>query len=200
MDKNPQHVLDNELVKIKNEFSIKNPNIIMCSKPFLKSEFLNRLVNFDSLPVIFLDFDLLYSGYTKSGMIKKDENVSIILSNRITWEKNLKEIIKKISEETSLIILDSLNGIYNIFDELESARLINSALMLLSYVARETKSIIVISAMTIKNDKGKWILSPSGRHLIESKKSAIYYLSSSETSLILNLRDQNHVKSFKIKK
>ncbi|HUU47929.1 MAG TPA: hypothetical protein VMW55_04000 [Nitrosopumilaceae archaeon] len=135
-------------------------------------------------------------------MIKKNENVRIIRSDRINWEKNLKEIIEKISREKSLVILDSLNGIYNMFDELESSRFINAAIMLLSSVARYTKSQIMVTAMTIKNNNQEWTLSPGGRHLMDSKQSGMYYLEMSETSLILNIIDKNQPdsKSFKIRK
>lgn len=202
LDKNPNWILDNDLVQLKNEFSDKNPNIILCSEPFVKSEFLNRLIDSTTFPVIFLDFDLLYSGYVISGMIKKNENVKIIRSSRINLEKDLKEIIERISKEKVLVILDSFNGVYNMFDELESARFINATIMLLSSVARHTKSLIVATAMVIKNDSGEWILSPSGRHLIDSKKSGMYGLEISQTSLILNSIDKRlkYEKSFEIKK
>lgn len=190
LDKNPKWILDIDLVQLKNEFSDKNPNIILYSKPFVKSEFLNRLIDSTTFPVIFLDFDLLYSGYVISGMIKKNENVKIIRSSRINLEKDLKEIIERISKEKVLVILDSFNGVYNMFDELESARFINATIMLLSSVARHTKSLIVATAMVIKNDSGEWILSPSGRHLIDSKKSGMYGLEISQTSLVLNSIDK----------
>ncbi len=135
-------------------------------------------------------------------MIKKNENVKILRSSRINLEKNLKEIIERISKEKVLVILDSFNGVYNMFDELESARFINATIMLLSSVARHTKSLIVATAMVIKNDNGEWILSPSGRHLIDSKKSGIYDLGISETSLVLNSIDKRleYEKSFVMKK
>ena len=202
LDKNPKQILDSNLTQMKNEFSEKNPNIILCSKPFLKSEFLNRLIESHTIPVIFLDFDLLYSGYVISGIIKKNDDVKIFRPSRTSWEKDLREIIEKISREEILVILDSLNGVYNMFAELESARFINAIIMLLSSVAGSTKSIIVVTAMAIKNDNAEWILSPSGRHLMDSKKSGMYFLGMSETSLILNSIDkkQQYHKSFEIKK
>jgi hypothetical protein len=135
-------------------------------------------------------------------MIKKNKDVKIFHPSRVTWEKDLKEIIEKISKEKVLVVLDSLNGIYNMFDELESARFINAAIMLLSSVARTTKSLIVVTAMVIKNENEEWILSPGGRHLMDSKKSGMYYLGMSETSLILNLVDKKlqNGNSFEIKK
>ena len=201
LDKNPELILDNDFTQINNEFLETSPSIILCSKPFLKSEFLKRLIDSQGIPIIFLDFDLLYSGYFISGMIKKNKDVKIFHPSRITWEKDLKEIIEKISKEKVLVVLDSLNGIYNMFDELESARFINAAIMLLSSVARTTKSLIVVTAMVIKNENEEWILSPGGRHLMDSKKSGMYYLGMSETSLILNSVDKKlqNGKSFEIK-
>ena len=183
-------------------FQKKIPSVILCSEPFLKSEFLNRLIETHTIPIIFLDFDLLYSGYVISGMIKKNQSVTIFRPSRINWEKDLTKIIEKISREKVLVILDSLNGVYNMFDDLESARFINAAIMLLSSVARSTKSLIVVTAMVIKNDNGEWILSPGGRHLIDSEKSGLYYLGMSDTSLTLNSvkKNQQKLKSFEIRK
>ena len=202
LDKNPNKVLEIDFVQVMGEFSQKNPNFILCSNPFLKTEFLNRLINSQDFPIIFLDFDLLYSGYVNSQIIKRKENVRIVRTDRINWEKDLREIIEKISREKAFVVLDSLNGIYNMFDELESSRFINAAIMLLSSVARQTKSQILTTAMVIKNDDGGWVLSPSGRHLMDTKKSEKYYLDMSETSLILKIIDKNQqkFKSFEIKK
>ncbi|MDH3610158.1 MAG: ELP5 family protein [Nitrosopumilus sp.] len=202
MDKNPKQFLDDDFTQIKNEFLDKNPNIILCSKPFLKSKFLDRLVNSNNFPVIFLDFDLMYSGYFVSGMIKKNDNLRIFQISRTHWEKDLKEVAKQISREKILVILDSLNGVYNMFDELESARVINTTIMLLSSVAKYTNSLIVVMGIGTKNDNGEWILSPSGRHLMDSKKSGIYYLSLTETGIILKSIKNSHENQrlFEIKK
>ena len=197
MDKNPNKILDNDFRQIKTNFSNQNPNFILSSKSFLKTEFLIRLIDSDSIPVIFLDFDLLYSGYVNSGIIKKNEKVQIFRSSRVSWEKDLKEIIEKISREKVLVILDSLNGLYNIFDELESSRFLNAAIMLLSTVSRHTKSQIIATAMVIKNESGEWVLSPSGRHLLESKKSGLYHLDKFENRLILKIIDKKK-QDFKI--
>lgn len=202
LDKNPNQILDDNFVQIKENFSNQNPNLILSSKPFLKTEFLIRLIDSNSIPVFFLDFDLLYSGYVNSGLTKKNKKIQICRSSRISWEKNLKEIIEKISREKVLVILDSLNGLYNMFDELESSRFINAAIMFLSAVARHTKSQIIVTAMVIKNEDGEWILSPGGRHLMNLEKSGIYYLDVTETNLILKIKGKKESKniSFEIKK
>ncbi|MFZ8921532.1 MAG: hypothetical protein ACO2Y5_00955 [Nitrosopumilaceae archaeon] len=163
---------------------------------------MNKLIESVDFPVIFLDFDLLYSGYVNSGMIRKNEKLEILVSNGTTFIDNIKEIIRKIQNEKSLIILDTINGLYNMFDELEYVRFINSAIMLLSSVAKYSNSLIVITAMIRKNESNDYILSPTGRHLVRSKNVGFYDLITSESGLILNVLDKSekNARSFKIMK
>jgi len=200
LDKNPQQILDNDLTYVKKEFSIKNPNLILCSEPFLKAEILNELIETVSDPIIFLDFDLLYSGYVVSELIKKNERVEIYRPNKIDLKKIISEIANRISSEKFLVIIDSLNGFYNIFDEKESGRFINASLMLLSSISRENGSSVIITAITRKNDDGEWILSPGGRHIIDSKKSGMFHLKRVDKSMMISLLNQigNTEKTFKI--
>ena len=72
--------------------------------------------------------DLLYSGYIESKIIQHKENLTIFQPNNLNWKEKLAEISNKISKEEFLIIIDSFNGIYNIFDDLESARFVNSCI------------------------------------------------------------------------
>lgn len=190
LDKNPEQILDTELIHMRNEFSNKNPNIILCSEPFLKAEFLNELIDSIKYPIIFLDFDLLYSGYIISEMIKKNDKVEIYRPSKADWKKIISEIAKRISNEKFLVVIDSFNGFYNIFDEKESGRFINASLMLLSSIGRECGSSVIITAMVRKNDNGEWILSPGGRHIIDSKKSGIYHLKRIGNSLMLSSLSQ----------
>ena len=201
LDKNPNQVLNEVFVKLKMEFSNKNPIIVLSSKPFVKSEFLTNLIDSFDIPVFFIDFDLLYSGYINSEMIKKNENVKILRSNEKEFQKHLKEVVEKISKEQVLVILDSLNVLHNMFENVDSFRFINATIMLLASIAKDTKSQIIVTSMVTKNENGEWILSPGGKHLIESAKSGMYYLDTSKSNLILNSvnkKQENH-NSFIIK-
>ena len=147
LDKNPEQIIDNDLTQIQIKFEQNNPNIVLCSKPFHKVEFLDKLINSTEDPIIFIDMDLLYTGYVQSGMIQKKENVIIFCQNKTNWKEKISEIISNVSKERFLIIIDSFNGLYNLFDELESAIFINSCLMLLSSIGNQTKSSVVITGM-----------------------------------------------------
>ncbi len=189
LDKNPEQAADN-LMQIRIKFEQKNPNMVLCSKPFHKAEFLDRLISSTEDPIIFIDMDLLYTGYVKSGMIQKKKNLTIFCPNRIDWEEKLSEVISKVSKERFLVIIDSLNGVYNLFDELESARFINSCIMLLSSIGDYAKSSIVVTGMVRKKDNGNWVLSPGGRHIIKSEKTGTYLLKKIEDDLVIDTLSQ----------
>ena len=185
MDKNPELSIDDDLTKIQIEFEQKNPNIILCSKPFHKIEFLNRLINSVKDSIIIVDMDLLYTGYVQSGMIKKKENVTIFCPDKIDWKEKISKIISNISKERFLVIIDSFNGVYNLFDELESARFINSCIMLLSSIGNQTKSSVIVTGMARKKDDDEWVLSPGGKHIIKSEKTGVYFLKKSLNDLVI---------------
>ena len=198
LDKSPELILDNNLVHIKNEFELNIPSLVLCSKPFHKVEFLYRLINSIENQIIFVDMDLLYTGYVKSGMIKKKDNVRIFHPEKKNWEKKLTEIISKVSKEKVLVVIDSFNGVYNMFDDLESARFINSCIMLLSSIANQTNSSVVITGMVRrKNDVG-WVISPGGKQIIKSEKTGVYFIKKNENHLIFTILEKSNSKAFKI--
>ena len=89
LDKNPEITLDDNLKKMYNEFKKNVPNLVLCSNSFHKIEFLNKLINSVENPIIFVDMDLLYSGYIESEMIQKRENLVIFQPNKVNWEKKI---------------------------------------------------------------------------------------------------------------
>ncbi len=190
LDKNPEQIIDNDLTQIQIKFEQNNPNIVLCSKPFHKIEFLNRLINSTEDPIIFIDMDLLYTGYVESKMIQKKENLTIFCPNKTDWEEKFSEIISKVSKDRFLIIIDSFNGVYNLFDDLESAIFINSCIMLLSSIGNHVKSSVVITGMARKKENDGWILSPGGRHIIKSEKTGVYFLKKTENGLTISTLEQ----------
>ena len=186
LDKNPEQIIDNDLTQIQIKFEQNNPNIVLCSKPFHKVEFLDRLINSTEDPIIFIDMDLLYTGYVQSGMIQKKENLVIFCPNKTNWKEEISKIISNVSKERFLIIIDSFNGLYNLFDELESAIFINSCLMLLSSIGNQTKSSVVITGMARRKKDDSWVLSPGGKHIIKSEKTGVYFLKKMGNNLIID--------------
>ena len=190
MDKNPEIISDDNLEYIQNEFKKNIPNLILCSNSFHKIEFLNKIIRSTKNPIIFVDMDLLFSGYIESKMIQEKENLMIFQPSNLNWKEKLSEIITKVSKKEFLIIIDSFNGIYNLFDDLESARFVNSCIMLLSSLGKQTNSTIVITAMARKKENSEWILSPGGKHIMKSTKMEIYFLRKIHNDLLIRSIDQ----------
>ena len=191
LDKSPEIISDENLEYIQNEFKKNIPNLILCSNSFHKIEFLNKIIISTKNPIIFVDMDLLYSGYIESKMMQEKENLMIFQPSNLNWKEKLSEIITKVSKKEFLIIIDSFNGIYNLFDDLESARFVNSCIMLLSSLGKQTNSTIVITAMARKKENSEWILSPGGKHIMKSAKMGIYFLKKIQNDLIIKLVDNN---------
>jgi len=197
LDKNPEQIIGNDLTQIQIKLEQNNPNVILCSKPFHKIEFLDKLINSTEDPIIFIDMDLLYTGYVESKMIQKKENLTIFCPNKADWEEKFSEIISKVSKNRFLVIIDSFNGIYNLFDDLESAIFINSCVMLLSSIGNHVKSSVVITGMARKKENDGWVLSPGGRHVIKSEKTGVYFLKKTKNDLVISTLEQTDGKGNK---
>ena len=190
MDKSPEIILDDNLEYIQSEFKKNIPNLILSSNSFHKIEFLNKIISSTKNPIIFVDMDLLYSGYIESKIIQHKENLTIFQPSNQNWKEKLAEISNKISKEEFLIIIDSFNGIYNIFDDLESARFVNSCIMLLSSLGKQSNSTIIITAMARKKENSEWILSPGGKKIMKLVKMGIFFIKKKQNDLIINSINQ----------
>ncbi len=187
-------ILGRNIELIKNKFKKNVPSLILTSNSFQKTEFLNKLIFSVKNPIVFVDIDLMYSGYIKSKMIQKKENLVIFQPNKLNWIEQLTEVISKISKKEFFIIIDSFNGIYNLFDNLESARFVNSCIMLLSSLGKQSDCTVVITGIAKINDNQKWVLSPGGKHIIKLPKKDIYQLKKIENELLIRILDKDQIK------
>ena len=131
LDKNPESIPNDNFNNIKKIIQQNTINSITYTEPFLQTVFLSNLIPLIKNPVIYLDFDLLFSGYIASGTISSNSSVTLLQPTRSNWDEMLKTILKQISQEKSVIIIDSINGFYNLFYEKKNVgRLVNSLIMI----------------------------------------------------------------------
>ena len=195
LDKNPEINLNDNLEYFQSEFKKNVPSLVLCSNSFHKIEFLSKLIIFEKNPIIFVDMDLLYSGYIESKIIKQKKDLVIFRPNKLDWKEKLSEIICKISEKEFLIIIDSFNGIYNLFDNLESARFVNSCLMLLSSLGKQNDCTVVVTGMAKNKDNSEWILSPGGKRIMKLSETNLYFLKKIQNKLTIRIIDYDQKKS-----
>lgn len=163
-------------------------NSVFYSDPFLKAGFISKLVQDTKLQVLYLDLDLLYSGYVVSKILPTNENVSLFQPTTENLYQMIKEILVKASMSQTIIIVDSLNGLFNILNRKKNiGKAVMSIIMLLASIARMTKSYLVVASMVRYKKEEGWVLSPTGKRLIETKNSKKILLEYGKDGIILSM-------------
>lgn len=146
------------------------------------------------VPVIYVDFDLLYSGYLAANILPQNENVELIVPKE-NWQDDFAQILDKISTKRHLVMIDSLNGFFaSMMENKESGRIINSVLVLLASVAQKADSAVMFGS-TAKLKEDGWVLPGIGRKLVQIQKMNLLALQKQNETL--NLASLNHDNSVK---
>jgi len=146
------------------------------------------------MPTLYLDFDLLYSGYVAAKILSQSQNVILHQPTQQTWKNLCVDIMDQISQKQHLVIIDSLNGFFTtITNQKDSGRIINNIIMLLVSTGQKTNSAIVVGSISkFKKDEG-WILSAIGRHVIEIDKMNLISVRKQNSHLQLVLADHHNL-------
>ena len=184
LDKNPNNITQSFDSEVKKLLKINAIHNIICTEPFDKISFFEKITTMFSNQIIYLDFDLLFCGYIKSGLLNSNDKLFLYCPTEKSWIKEFEGILRKILEKNCIVIIDSLNGFYRLFDEKESGRLVNFFIMFLGYLARETDSLVMFSSVA-RLDEENWVLIPSGRKLIEAKTISKIFLKRKNGKLAL---------------
>jgi len=179
------------ILNLQNILRQNKINSVLYSDPFLKAGFIAKLVEDLKLDVLYLDLDLLYSGYIVSGMIQTPQNLTLFQPTFEVLNNTLAKILVDFSTKKSVVIIDSLNGLYNMLNKKKDiGKLVTSYVMLLASIAYSTGSYVVITSMVrFKKEEG-WVLSPTGKRLIEAKNGEQILLEKNDQGLILNFLDK----------
>ena len=183
LSKNPEQVNS----KIENILEQNLLNIIYYENSFAKAKFLTKTIEKWDIPTFYLDFDLLYSGYVKANMVPTLKNVTLLWPNSENLRENLESVIEKISMTRSVVVIDSLNGFFNILEDDDAGMLINSFIMMLASSAKNTKSIILVGSLSKLNEENEFVLHSSGRHVIDNKHMEKIQLVESNGLLKINI-------------
>lgn len=163
--------MESKKTAIQNTLRQNATNMILYEDPFVKTAFFTKEISNWETPIFYFDFDLQYTGFVRTGITPPPKNLTLFYcQENDSFLKDLKSVIEKISNTESLVIIDSLNGFFNLLEgKKDIGRLINSFLMLLVSSAKHTKSTVLVGALSKLNDENKFILYNTGRHVIENK-------------------------------
>ena len=161
----------------------KTTSLVFYNNPYTKIKFVNEIINSYKIPILYVDFDLLFSGYYESGLIAKIPNICIFHPNEENYLEIISEVNKKATLETTIIILDSLNGLYNTLNKIPNpGRLVNSLIMFMSYNIRFSNSKLIIPSLSEKKEN-QWVLTPTKRHILETENMNRFHIEENSSKL-----------------
>ena len=177
---------------IRNVLEQNTTNMIFYQDSFTKTSFFTKEIANWKIPIFYLDFDLQYTGFVKSGMIQEMKNLTLLCPENGSLREDLKSVIAKITRERSLIIIDSLNGFFNALEDNKNlGRLVNSFLMLLVSAASHTKSTIMVGILS-KLNEDRWVLYNTGRNVIDNEHFTKIQLTKKENYTLATLLNSDN--------
>ena len=173
MDKNHTTFENFELLE-KNLIPSRS-SLLFYESAFSKIKLIMEITSKLNLPILYVDFDFLFSGYVKSKLLTIP-NLTLFNTLESKMNEILPEILAIISIKPHLVIFDSINGLYNtLSNNVDSGRAVNSILMLLARNVSFSNSILIICALAGKKEKN-WLL-PNGRQILENDKMKKFVIS-----------------------
>ena len=161
----------------------KTTSLVFYNNPYTKIKFVNEIINSYKIPTLYVDFDLLFSGYYESGLISKVPDVEIFNPSEENNLEIISEVIKKTVLEKTIIILDSLNGLHHTLNKISnSGRLVNSLIMFMSYNIRFSNSKLIIPSLSEKKEN-QWVLTPTKRHILETENMNRFHIEENSSKL-----------------
>ena len=171
---------------IQNTLKQNATNMILYEDSFVKTAFFTKEISNWKIPIFYFDFDLQYTGFVRAGITLSPKNLTTLYPENDSLREDLKSVIEKISKTRSLVIIDSLNGFFNLLEgKKDLGRLINSFLMMLVSSAKHTKSTVIVGILSKLNDEDKWVLYNTGRHILDNEHFTKIQLTRSESNSIL---------------
>jgi len=184
--------MEQKKATIRNVLEQNTTNMIFYDDSFTKTSFFTKEIPNWEVPIFYLDFDLQYTGFVKSGVTPEMKNLTLLHPENGSLHEGLKSVIAKISKEKSLIIIDSLNGFFNILEgDKDLGRLVNSFLMLLVSAAKQTNSTVIVGILSKLNEDG-WMMYNTGRSVIDSEYFAKIQLIRKENSMFAKLLNSDN--------
>ena len=170
---------------IQNTLEQNTTNMIFYEDSFAKTSFFTKEIPNWKTPIFYFDFDLQYTGFVSAGVTSPLKNLTLLYPETSSLREDLKSVIEKISKVRSLVIIDSLNGFFNLLEgKKDIGRLVNSFLILLVSVAKHTKSTVIIGVLSKLNADNKRILYNTGRRVIENEHFTKIQLTRSENNIL----------------
>ena len=187
LDKNHDNLHDYSLKSILNLVDQNTVNLVLYENSFTKIKFIDKIINSYTIPIFYVDFDLLFSGYYESGLIIKKSNITILRPNEVDFVKIISELLQKTATQQSIVILDSINGLHSILSQMkDSGRFVDSLIMFLTCNLKFSNSKLFLISLSEKKEN-QWVLSPIKRHILEIENMNKFQIEESDSKLNIQI-------------
>ena len=185
--------MDPKKAAIQNILEQNTCNMIFYEDSFVKTAFFTKEIPNWEIPIFYFDFDLQYTGFVRSETTPQIKNLTLLSPEDGSLREDLKSVIEQVSKKRSLIIIDSLNGFFNVLEgNKDVGRLVNSFLMLLVTSARHTKSTVLVGILSKLNEDNKWVLYNTGRSVLDNNHFTKIQLDGKENSILTKLLNSDN--------
>jgi hypothetical protein len=158
----------------------KGLNSLLFTEPFSKLCFTGSTVSefLNGGDVIYIDLDTAFTSYVRNGVFtfSDDNELLIYLPAANEFEEMLVDICAKINSDVALVVIDSLNSFYHLYDRIKIGslnHLLSSYVSLLLNHSNRFDSRLLVTSMIRHRKTTEWVLAPASKRLIESKSSVI---------------------------
>ncbi len=144
-------------------------SIILCTDAIKKTRLFGMLSDLAPNRVLYLDTDMLYTGCVYAGLYKNKDHTTIHCPDQDTWHRTVTDIIHQASITKTVVIIDSLNGVYELFGKSDSAMSANTHIMSIASLARQAGSSVIVGAMIRRKNSRKTSNNTSHNHTNNDK-------------------------------
>jgi len=173
-------IVEIESADVKFLLQEKGLNSLLFKEPFSKICFNCSAVSafLNDGNVVYVDLDTMFTSYVRNGIFSysSDNELQIYLPRAHEFEEILADMCSSINAETELVVIDSLNSFYHLYDGIKIGslnHLLTSYILFLLNHCRSVGSTLLVTSMIRHKKTSEWVLAPSSRRLIELKSDVI---------------------------
>ena len=176
-------------------------NLLLCSAPYPKTAFLAQVVSQtlnDGGSVFYIDLDTTFTVYLRHGVHKvpQGENLSIFNPNVLELDETIAKICSVNHPDLKLIVFDSVNMFYHLFDRGYTFsglnRYLSVCLSLLKDLSRRVGAAVVVCSLpvarkAVSQGHYSWVLSHPGGRVLKLKSELIMSIDGADRELVVEM-------------
>lgn len=176
-------------------------NALLFTDPFSKICFNGSAVSefLRNGDVLYIDLDSVFTAYVKNEffLLPHSNELTLYLPSANEFEKILADVCSRINGKVALIVVDSLNSFYHLYDRGEIGplnHLLSSYVSLLLSHASKYGSVLLVTSMIRHKKTTEWVLAPASKRLIESRSNVILKADFHNNALVIDLLKHEELK------